>query len=99
MTEFKYNGYKFKMDKWNVSSFSDATKGYVQVDTDLGWIDIIEYKGFELDEKITLLDDEVISKSFTEDDNFYFDEENIIAFISNNESRVMELIKKEEAGA
>lgn len=33
-----------------------------------------------------------------ENDNFYFDEENIIKFISNNENRVMELIK-EEAGA
>lgn len=98
MIEFKYNGYKFKMNKWNVSSFSDATKGYVQVDTDLGWIDIIEYKGFELNDTLELLDDEGISTSFTEDDNFYFDEENIIKFISNNENRVMELIK-EEAGA
>lgn len=98
MTEFKYNGYKFKMNKWNVSSFSDATKGYVQVETDLGWIDIIEYKGFELNDTLELLDDEGISNSFTENDNFYFDEENIIKFISNNENRVMELIK-EEAGA
>lgn len=98
MTEFKYNGYKFKMNKWNVSSFSDATKGYVQVETDLGWIDIIEYKGFELNDTLELLDDEGISNSFTENDSFYFDEENIIKFISNNENRVMELIK-EEAGA
>lgn len=98
MNEFKYNGYKFKMNKWNVSSFSDATKGYVQVETDLGWIDIIEYKGFELNDTLELLDDEGISNSFTENDNFYFDEENIIKFISNNENRVMELIK-EESGA
>ena len=98
MNEYKYNGYKFKMNKWNVSSFSDATKGYVQVETDLGWIDIIEYKGFELNDTLELLDDEGISNSFTENDNFYFDEENIIKFISNNENRVMELIK-EEAGA
>lgn len=98
MTEFKYNGYNFKMNKWNVSSFSDATKGYVQVETDLGWIDIIEYKGFELNDTLELLDDEGISNSFTENDNFYFDKENIIKFISNNENHVMELIK-EEAGA
>ncbi|MDG6736471.1 hypothetical protein QCE96_08020 [Staphylococcus aureus] len=97
MIEFEYKGYNFKMNEWSLSDFSDETKGYVQAETNLGWVDIIEYHSFEDNSTLTLLDENNYTERYYEDDNFYFDEEHVTSFISGNEYSVMELIKEEQA--
>lgn len=98
MLTFKYKEYDFRISQWNTDDFSDSVKGLVEVDTELGWIEVIEYKGFEGKDTLTLLDDNEITRQYIEFDYFVFNERHVLNFIKDHEHKVMELIK-EEVGA
>lgn len=94
MLVFEYKGYNFRISEWNADDYSDSVKGLVEVDTDYGWVEIIEYEGFEGDDKLTLLDDNEITRKYIEYDYFIFNEKHVLDFIKDHEHKVMELIKE-----
>lgn len=98
MLTFKYKGYDFRMAEWNADDYSDRVKGLVEVDTELGWLEVIEYEAFEDNCTLTLLDDDITPKQYTESDYFVFNELHVLDFIKEYDFRMMELIK-EEVGA
>ena len=94
MLVFEYKGYNFRMAEWHTDDFSDSVKGLVEVNTDYGWVEIIEYKGFEGDDSLILLDDNEITRKYIEFDYFTFNERNVLDFIKDHECKVMKLIEE-----
>lgn len=96
MTNFKYNGYNFRISEWNADDDSDRGKGIVEVDTVNVWLEVIECDAFEDESRLTLLDEYAHTKNYSESDYFVFNENYVIDFIKEYEYSVMDYIREEQ---
>lgn len=83
MTEFTYKGRNLRMDEWHTDDYSDDMRGTVQLETvRYGWLDLIEYRGFEGNASLSGLD---TTEHYTD---FNFDAESVVAFLDRNAAGV-----------
>lgn len=79
MTEFTYKGRNLRMDEWHTDDYSDDMRGVVQLETfRYGWIDFIEYRGFE---GIASLSGLEATERYTD---FNFDIDSVVAFLDRH---------------
>lgn len=94
MDEFKYKGFKFRYDRWNTDDFSSHTRGAIQVYVNEEWRTMVSYEGIEDYAKLSLTSIGYGMEEYTERDNFYFSDDDIIGFLKRNVPNISEYIKK-----